>query len=207
MKKFLVGCLVVVVVLFIGGGMAGYFFVIKPGWDLVKDAGSFATEFQTLNSQVEETSGYTPPADGDMEPAQLERYLATQRDMRGELESQIQVLDEKWKEIQQDIRDQGRDASITEIATAYRDLGGLLLEAKRSQVAALNRHDFSLEEYVWVRNQAYRALGEEVAVAMAAMGDQGDLGDQRQVSDEVIEMVSKHREELMENHLFAWFGL
>jgi hypothetical protein len=104
-------------------------------------------------------------------------------------------------ELEQD----GRDVNIVEMVTAYRDLGGLLLEAKRNQVQALNRHQFSLQEWAWVRNRAYQALGEEVAVA--SFGDQAPAQVTRQVSDEEVELVSAHREDLMEGYALAWFGL
>jgi hypothetical protein len=42
---------------------------------------------------------------------------------------------------------------------AYRDMVTAWLEAKRSQVEGLNEVGFSLEEYRWVREQAYQALG------------------------------------------------
>lgn len=205
MQKFLVGCLIVIVVVVIGGGTAGYFLVIKPGWELVKDAGSFATEFQEINSQIERTENFAPPPDGNLDQAQFQRFLVAQRDMRAGMEGELQTLESKWNEIQQEIKENGRSANIVEIVTAYRDLGGLLLEAKRNQVAALNRYQFSLEEYLWVRNQTFRALGEQVAVT--AIGNQGNAEVNRQVSDEVIAMVSPHREELMESYVMAWFGM
>ena len=33
------------------------------------------------------------------------------------------------------------------------------MDAKRSQIEALNAADLSLEEYRWIRDQAYRAIG------------------------------------------------
>jgi predicted metal-binding protein len=50
MPKFLVGCLVVLAVLVIGGGTAGYFLVIKPAWNFASEMGQFATEYQSLNA-------------------------------------------------------------------------------------------------------------------------------------------------------------
>ncbi len=205
MQKFLIGCLIVVAVLVIGGGTAGYFLVIKPGWELVKDAGSFAAEFQQINSQIERSEHFAPPADGDLDQAQFQRFLVAQRDMRAGMEGELEELENKWREIQQEIEDKGRSANIVEIVTAYRDLGGLLLEAKRHQVAALNRYQFSLEEYLWVRNQTFRALGQQVAVT--AIGNQGNAELNRQVSDQVVAMVAPHRDELMESYVMAWFGM
>jgi len=205
MQKFLIGCAAVVLVLVVGGGTAGYFFVIKPAWEFASDIGEFTTEFQSLNDQIDRTEPFRPPATGQLDPEHFQRFLVAQRDMRGLLQTELQTLESKWDEIQQEIETDGRSANVFEVVTAYRDLGGLLLSAKQAQVEVLNRYQFSLEEYVWVRNQTYRALGEQVAVA--AIGEKGPALANAQVSDEVLAMVAPHREELMESYVMAWFGL
>jgi hypothetical protein len=203
--KVLVGCLVVLAVVVIGGGTAGYFLVVKPAYEFATDVGRFATEYQELNQSVERTSSYTPPADGQLGAEQFQRFLVAQREMRTGMEERLAELDTKWREMNAEIRARDGDPNLIELVTAYRDLGDLLLEAKRNQVRALNRYQFSLQEYAWVRNQIYQAMGEEVAVA--AFGEQGHPQRTRRVSDEVIEMVANHREELMEGYALAWFGL
>lgn len=205
MPKILVGCLVVLLVVAVGGGLAGYFLVIKPAYEFATDVGSFATEYQELNQRVERTGSYQPPADGQLTPEQFQRFLVAQREMREGMQQRLEELDEKWQEMRADLERRDRDPNVVEMVTAYRDLGDLLLEAKRNQVTALNRYQFSLQEYAWVRNQVYTAMGEEVAVA--AFGEQGHPQRQRRVSDEVLEMVAEHREELMEGYALAWFGL
>lgn len=205
MPKFLVGCLVVLAVLVIGGGTAGYFFVIKPAWNFASDMGQFATEYQSLNAEVERTAPYTPGSDATLNPEQFERFLVAQREMRSGMEQRLGELEEKWQAMKADMEQDGREVNFIEMVTAYRDLGGLLLEAKRNQVQALNRYQFSLQEWAWVRNRAYQALGEEVAVA--SFGEQAPAQFTRQVSDEEVAMVSDHREALMEGYALAWFGL
>ncbi len=205
MPKFLLGCLVVLAVLAVGGGTAGYFMVIKPAYEFATDVGGFATEFAELNEQIQRQPRYQPPADGAVSDDQFERFLAAQRDIRIGMAGRLTELKEKWEEMQAEIDQADRDANIVELVTAYRDLGELILDAKRNQVQALNAHDFSLQEYLYVRNQTFRALGEDVAVA--SFGDQGGPQRVRQVPDEVLEMVRPHREELMEGYALAWFGM
>lgn len=205
MPKFLVGCLVVIAVLVVGGGTAGYFLVFKPAWEFASDVESLVSEYAELNEQIETTENYQPPGDGSIDDEQFQRFLVAQRDMREHMEGRMDELKETLESMQEDMDAEDREASITEMATAYRGLGELLIDAKRAQVEALNRYNFSLEEYLYVRNQTYRALGEEVAVA--AFGDQADQARNRQVPDETVELVSQHREELMENYAFAWFGI
>ncbi len=205
MPKILIGCLVVLAVVVVGGGTAGYFLVIKPAYEFATDVGSFATEFAELNEQVQRDPGFRPPADGAVDEEQFQRFLAAQRDIRTGMAGRLDELKENWQEMQAEIDRDDRDANIVELVTAYRDLGDLILEAKRNQVRALNAHDFSLQEYLYVRNQTFLALGEEVAVA--AYGDQGAPQRTRRVPDELVEMVGPHREELMEGYALAWFGM
>ena len=205
MPKILVGCLVVLVVVVGGGGVAGYFFVVKPAYEFVTDVESFMREYAELNEQVDRTERYQPPRDGSITEEQFQRFLVAQRDMRESMEGRMSELKEKFESMQEEIDREDRDANIAEIVTAYRGLGELLLEAKRAQVEALNRYNFSLQEYMYVRNQTFRAIGQEVAVA--AYGDSAMQEQTRQVPDETVEMVTPHREELLEGYAFAWFGL
>lgn len=205
MPKILAGCLIVVVVLVGAGGTAGYFFFIKPAWEFVTDVEEFAREFSELNEQVDHTERYQPPEDGSISAEQFQRFLVAQRDMREGMEGRMGELEEQFETLQQEIDREDREPTIAEMASAYRGLGELLLGAKRVQVEALNRYNFSLQEYYYVRNQTYRALGQEVAVA--SYGDQSMQTRTWQVPDEVVEMVSPHREELMEGYAFAWFGM
>ncbi len=205
MPKILVGCLVVVVVLVGGGGIAGYFFVIKPAYEFVTDVESFVREYAELNEQVDRSDDFQPPGDGSITEEQFQRFLVAQRAMRESMEGQMTELKDTFESMQDDIDRDDREASITEVVTAYRGLGELLLEAKRAQVDALNRYNFSLKEYLYVRNQTFRAIGQEVAVA--AYGDTAMQEQTWEVPDETVEMVAPHREELLEGYAFAWFGL
>ncbi|QOC22550.1 hypothetical protein IC757_16335 [Wenzhouxiangella sp. AB-CW3] len=205
MPKILVGCLVVVVLLIGGGGIAGYFFVIKPAYDFVTDVEQFVSEYAELNEQIDRTTRFEPPGDGSVSGEQFQRFLVAQRDMREAMEGRMGELKDKFESMQEQIDSDDRDASLGEIVTAYRGLGDLLLEAKRAQVDSLNRYNFSLQEYLYVRNQTFRALGQEVAVA--AYGDSAMQEQTWEVPDETVEMVQPHREELLEGYAFAWFGL
>ncbi|WP_376692916.1 hypothetical protein [Wenzhouxiangella sp. EGI_FJ10409] len=205
MKKFLVGCLVVVVVLVGAGGTAGYFFFIKPAWEFAGGVQEFVQEYAELNEQVERQGDFSAPAEGGMTSEQFQRFLVAQRDMRQGMEGELEALKERFESMQREIDDEQRDANIGELFSAYQGLGDLLIKAKRVQVEALNRYNFSLQEYLYVRNQSYRALGQEVAVA--SFGDQASQVRSSDVPEEVVEMVSPHREELMEGYAFAWFGI
>ena len=52
--------------------------------------------------------------------------------------------------------------ALTDVVGAYRDLFGVIAEAKHAQVDALNAQAFSLDEYAWVKSRFYEAAGVTV---------------------------------------------
>jgi hypothetical protein len=209
MKKFAIGCFGVVLVLAVAGvGIVWFKFGddISAGLDAVQGAAQLATEFEELNDSVENRSAYEPPSDGTLNEETFNRFLAAQRQMRNTMEGRLDELQTKYESMEQEIDERGGQASISEMMGAYSDLTDLLIEAKRAQVAALNAQGFSLQEYNWVRQQVYRALGESVAVA--AIAESGASAPARATVPEATrEMVAPHREELMESYALAWWGL
>ncbi|MEE4297703.1 MAG: hypothetical protein V2J20_13940 [Wenzhouxiangella sp.] len=205
MPKPLLGCLMAAALLVVGGGVAGYFLVFKPAYQFASDVGRFTSEFVALNDEIERDQRYQPPLEGMLSPQQLERYLAVQRDIRAGMQGQLDQLTGRFERVNSELERQERDTNILDMITAYRDLGDLILAAKQQQVQAINAHGFSLQEYLYIRNISFRALGEDIAVA--AFGQQGAPPMVRELPEDVVELVRAHREELMKSYPLAWFGL
>ncbi|QKK01240.1 MAG: hypothetical protein HND55_00425 [Pseudomonadota bacterium] len=205
MKGFLVGCLVVVAVLVVGGGTLTYFFVVKPAYEFAVDLDAFQKEFAAISGQIDQTGPYAAPADGQVTPEQFQRFLVAQREIREHMADRFEALKEKFDAIDRELEGEGRLSGLGQLVSGYRDLGDLLLVAKRAQVEALNRYNFSLQEYYYVRNQTYLALGQDVAVA--ALGDQAQPRRVSNAPESVVQLVAPHRDELMEGYVFAWFGI
>ena len=206
MKKFAIGCFGVLVVLALVGGGITWFKVIKPGMEFAGGIAELGQRYSELNDSIENRSGYTPPSDGLLTESAFNRFLAAQRSMRNQLEGRLQDLQQKYEDLEQEIDQRGGQASITDMMGAYSDLTDLLIDAKQAQVDALNSQGFSLQEYNWVRGEVYRALGESVAVA--AIGESGSTqGVNTTVPEQTREMVAPHREELIQTHALAWWGL
>lgn len=205
MPKFLLGCLLVLAVAAVAGLGAGYFLLFKPAYQFVTDVGGFATEFAALSEQVQQDPQFRPPTDGSVDEAQFARFMAAQRDIRSGMDRRLPELQSRWQSMQAEIERRDGQANILELITASQDLTGLLLDAKRHQVEALNRHDFSLQEYLYVRNQTFLALGMPVAVA--GVGDQGPSQGRHPVPADTREMIRPHQEELKQSYALAWFGL
>lgn len=205
MGRIAIGCLVVLLAVAAAGGVAWFKFV-KPGMDFAGDVVRFGEEFQQLDRSITNRARFTPPGDGILDERQFERFLAAQSGIRARMEAHLGPLNEKYSELKAKLDADDAEPGLRDLAGAYRDFGGLLLEAKRAQVEALNTQNFSQQEYLWVRQQVYLALGESVG-AMAAVEGAGDQPRTRLVPEESVALVNPHRETLMETHVLAWWGL
>jgi len=206
MKNFAIGCLAVLVVLAVAGGGIAWFKVIKPGMEFAGGIAELGREYSELNDAIENRSGFTPPTDGELDEDRFQRFLAAQRQMRDELEGRLEALQDKYEALEAEIDQRGGQAGVGDMMDAYGDLTGLLIDAKRAQVQALNARDFSLQEYNWVRERVYRAIGESVAVAAISNGAEGGGEFEASIPESTREMVEPHREELLEGHALAWWG-
>lgn len=204
MGKFLGGCLIVCLLLVVGGGAVGYYVFVKPYTDMAGEAVAFAQELEALDSELAVRGPYRPPDHGRLSAEALQRYLAVQQRMRADLEGDMQTLQARYESLDDELESDQREASVAEIMTAYRDLAELYLEAKRAQVAALNEQRMSLDEYHWIRAQTYAALGQPVAVAAP---DGSASPEVSSVPPETREVVEAHRETLTDNYALVWFGL
>jgi hypothetical protein len=54
------------------------------------------------------------------------------------------------------------DVPFTELLSSLREITGVYLDARRYQVEALNKENFSQDEYSWVRDRMFQAAGMEI---------------------------------------------
>jgi hypothetical protein len=157
MKKVLLGCGILVLVLGIAGSIGAYYFVWRPAKAV---AGEFAKlkEIPKLNQQVRNTATFAPPSDNVLSSQIFERYLQTQRTIQTTLGKRADELNAKYQLMERS-RGSGTTPTWAELTAAYKDFAGLLVEAKRAQVDALNQNGFSLAEYEWTRQRVYEAAG------------------------------------------------
>lgn len=204
----LVGCLVVAALVLVGGGAAAYWFIGRPALNAV-NAGRNLVRIQQLEGQVSDRSTFAPPSDGVLTPQQVERYLAVNRELMTSLESRVAVLDERYKEIE---RTEASFAGLRQAASAWADLLRLIVDAKETQVAALNANGFSLSEYDWVRTQTLSAAGLPLLqVDLAALvNEDGAATLPRRIADVPQanrDLVAPYSDELQRTLPLAVFGL
>ncbi len=200
MKKALGGCLIVALLLLVVGGGATWWFVLRPAWNAGNQflqAANQITELAKLDGQVRNRASFTAPADGRISDEALNRFLATQRAIKDQVGPKLATLEAKYDKIADDKKASGKDPGVTEMMQAYGDLFGLLHDAKKAQIDALNQQNLSLEEYRWIRTQAYVALAQEGLPA----------SDEPAAPASNAQRLAPHRELLKETAVMAWLGL
>ena len=156
MKKLAIGCGVVLLLTgVVAAGVAYYVF---------RQVSSVVTQFAELSQVPEIERGvrkrgpFDPPADAVLTERQVQQLVQVQQEVRRRLGEHMKAFEAKYRQLAQK-----QDATLADapaLLQAYGDLARTWIDAKRVQVEALNTADLSLEEYRWIRDQAYRALGQ-----------------------------------------------
>jgi hypothetical protein len=215
MKKLALGCGLALLVLGVAAAGVGYY--------AYRQVSSTFAQFQEfsqvpdLELEVRNREPFVPPVSAELTDSQIDKLVKVQSEVRRRLGERMTAFEAKYKSLSEK-----KDASFTDAAailSAYGDLASTWVDAKRGQIEALNATGLSLEEYKWIRDQAYRALGQpfadldiskfvddlkrgvttEVGELKGAMGSAGP-----KINRERIERVKKLLEE---NLALASFGL
>jgi hypothetical protein len=165
MKKLLGGCLIVIVLVFVGLGVAGYYAyrAAKPMIDSAGDYVTRAREMVSIGDRITNKAPFVPPINGELTASQVDRFIAVQGRVRSDMGDRWGQIEAKSAEIQRRTENNKTDLSLNEVAGVFSDLANIYIEARRVQVNALNVHKFSDDEYSWVRRRVYEAAGVELA--------------------------------------------
>lgn len=160
MKKWMIGCLVTGLVLFMVVGGAAYWFIWRPlsaaGGDIMSQAEDMA-KIGKAEQAVKNQSAYTAPADGKLSAAQVTAFIATQQIIADKMGPDFALMEDKYKKMgEQD--GASKDPSAKEVMGAFADMTRLMAKAKQAQVAGLNMQNMSMEEYRWIRDQVNAAM-------------------------------------------------
>jgi hypothetical protein len=217
MKKFAIGCAIVLVLLLVVGGIAGYFVYQR----FVGPITTFATGMQQvaeIEKEVKNTSSFTAPENGELTEEMVSRFVKVQEHMKAKLGTRTDELKATYDKLDKDLKAESRKASFTEVMAAMRDLGTLMVDTKKAQVEALNQAGFSVSEYEWIRGQVYAAVGVVAAgfdvKKMAEQAKAGNVeglsgGDKESLPDvpeKNKELVAPYEKQLKEWAPLAFFG-
>lgn len=221
MKKFAIGCGILLVLGLIGAAVATYFVVNK----VTSTVAEFAAlgEVPEIERGVRNTKTFSPPETGELTQAQVARYVKVQQHIRTLIGSRFNEFETKYAELSRRMdKDQGTVFDAPAVIAGYRDLARTYVDAKKAQVEALNESSFSLAEYRWVRQQAYAAIGMPVMeFDVAKVIDDvkagrtpqeppapnlgGSLGPSGPEVNKTL--VSPHKKMLEDNVALSYFGL
>lgn len=219
-KKIALGCLGVGLLLLIGGGLLTYNYVYKP----VMGSVSSLQEIHDTNTQIDNKSTYEEPTDNELAEEQVERFVAVQKQIQSGIEGRLEEFQQKYDELDQELQTENRQPGIGEIMGAWGDIIDLYSDAKQIQVEALNDYDFSLQEYRFVQQSFYSALGVELfsynidQIAEAASDgsfnnlnleefEKEQAGLEQQVPEVNRELVSQYADSAETWLVFSWWGL
>ncbi|RPI20534.1 MAG: hypothetical protein EHM61_26845, partial [Acidobacteria bacterium] len=159
MKKLAIGCLAMVV-LVVAAAVIGSFYAYRKVTSTVAGFTELA-RIPDLERSIRNQSQFAAPASGELTALQLQRYLAVQQAIQTRLGIRVRELERTYQTLLE--KDEAELLDVPKVIAAYRDVAAIFLEAKQTQVDALNEAGLSLGEYQWIRRQAYAALGMPMA--------------------------------------------
>ncbi len=221
MKKFAIGCAIVLVVLIVVGGIGGYFVYQKYVAPVVGPMTEFVTNAQKMadiEKDIRNKSSFTAPANGELTEEMVTRFVKVQSHIQSKLGTRMEELKATYDKLDKTLSNEQRKASFTEAITAMRDLTTLLVDAKKAQVEGLNDAGFSVKEYEWIRTQVYAAVGmvaggfdvkklaEQAKAGNVEGFSGGDKASLPDVPEKSKELVAPYEKQLKEWAPLAFFG-
>ena len=231
MKKFAIGCGVVLVILMIGGGIAAWYAYRKASGMYADAKAKIETtvagftelgKVPDIERTIRNTTPYSPPASGELTADQLTKYLTVQAQVRQTLGDRFKVLNDKHLALMERLNKEQQSAlDVPEIIDTYKDLAVLYVQGKQAQADALNARGLSLLEYRWIQMQAAAAIGMPVMTMDIAKTIE-DFKEGRSVDqsrppvmlpagpsgpEANKTLVAPHQKEIEDTAALAFFGL
>lgn len=215
MKKFAIGCLVVLVLagaVVVGIGYYGYLRVRSSVSQLAE-----LGHIPEIERGVRVKTPFVAPVSGELTANQVERLMQVQARVHDRVGRNLAVFERNYKSLAE--KKQATIGDLPRLLAAYRDMAAGWLDAKRAQVEALNEAGLSLEEYRWIRSEAYRALGVPlIDVDFARLAEQARSGGGPETvlvggaltgpgPASNLKLVERYRKQLEDNLPLASFGL
>ena len=217
MKKFAIGCAIVLVVLLVVGGIGGYFVYQKFLGPTIQFAKS-VQEAAEIEKQVKNTSSFNAPDNGELNEEMVSKFIKVQTHIQTKLGSRMEELKATYDKLDKTLKSEQRESSFSEGMGALRDLTTLMVLAKKAQVEGLNDVGFSVKQYEWVRGQVYAAVGVVAgAFDVAKLAEKARAGDTEglksgseeplpDVPEKNKELVAPYEKQLKEWAPLAFFG-
>jgi hypothetical protein len=216
MKKLAIGCGVVVLVLGVSAVGVGIYVAMKVKATVTQFAA--LSEVPNIEREVRIKTPFMPPGTGELTASQVDRFVQIQKRVRERLGENAAKFERTYRSLAQ--KKQATATDLPALLSAYGDLAAMFVDAKRTQIAALNDARLSLDEYKWIRSAAYQAIGAPfVDVDFARIATDAKNGRQTQMPGSFegafkgaappanVTLVEKFKKQLEDNLALASFGL
>jgi len=169
MRSLFSGCLLFLVV--VGIAVGGLLYVgyrsVRPYVEGVSDLVAQVRSLEALGDAVANRTPFTAPASGELTAAQVDRFLAVQREVQAQTGRRWKAMSDRlmvWERDEHEGSVPPPGAKVNpDTDLLLSQLGQLLYDTRVTQVAGMNAQQFSVDEYAWVRHQVYAAAGLQVA--------------------------------------------
>jgi len=160
MKKLAIGCGVVALVLVVAVSVVLYVAASRARTYL-RESG-VAESLQTLSKGVNNTSPFTPPANGDLTSDTVRRFVAVHDAIVAKLGPRFNEIAAMQDDMLRREQAEHRKSTSAEDFKNVTAMMGFILQAQGAWVDGLNQQRFSMDEYQWVRGHVYAAAGLNV---------------------------------------------
>src|SRR5258705_374150 len=156
MKKIAIGCAIVFAIGLVAFGAAA-FWAYRAAQPMIQSASEYvarARELASISDRINNKSAYVPPEAGELTQSQVDRFLAVQVRVRGQLGDRWTELQKRAEELSTRAKTRsGGEMTFTEFTSLFSEFANIYMDARRAQVDALNIQRFSDAEYTWVRRR------------------------------------------------------
>jgi hypothetical protein len=214
-KKLAIGCGTVVLLVAVCAGVVFYIAARKAGTYL-RESGVLAS-IETLGKGVNNTAPFAPPANGELTPDMVQRFVAVHDSIVAKLGGRFRELAAMQDDMLRRQAAEHRKSTAREDFKDVTDSMAFILQAQGAWVDGLNQQRFSMDEYGWVRGHVYAAAGLAVAelsnLNVQDMLKKGNVttrpiaGSSDPVSQRNKEVVAPFIPKLKESAALAFFGL
>lgn len=150
MKKALVGCLMVFVLLIVVGGAGVYFGLVRPGMALI-ERGKIIADYE---SELVNQRGFEPPPEGRLNEDLVTRYVEVRRAISAAAEGPVQDIAPALQN-RQDIQSFGE---FVDLLGDAKDAVDAAYALRSAQIAAMNERQMSRSEFEWVGAQFFTVV-------------------------------------------------
>jgi len=221
-KKIAIGCGIVFLIGLVAFGVAGFwaYRAAKPMIQGASDYFNRARELASISDRLNNKGPYTPPATGELTQSQVDRFLAVQVRVRGQLGDRWSELQTHAEAVKKRVDNKSGDLTFDEFTKIFSEFANIYTDARRAQVDALNIQKFSEAEYSWVRQRIYEAAGVNLTSGID-MKEVEKMARQGSGSDSVeipripmpdvpatnLALVKPHMGQIKETMALAFLGL